>query len=169
MTTHAAIHHDPRAAELSLKAAEEERRHDRDLVRNRHNLLHVAGRMLVAAVFLVGGIAKLVNFAPTRDALANAGLPIAGTLLAIAVLVEVVGGLFLVSGFKVREASVALSVYLVAVTLLLLGDFSVEANRASALLNLAIVGGLLGLYAHGSGMFSADVAYARYTAKKYGL
>ncbi len=76
-------------------------------------------------------------------------------------LVEVVGGAMLVLGWKARWAALALAVFTVAATLVFHAYWSVPADQVMNqqihfMKNLAIVGGLLSVFAHGSGRYALD-------------
>ena len=89
--------------------------------------------------------------------------------LSIAIGIELICGAFLLAGYRVRATAATLAVYLAALTLLIHGDFSVLANQSFAIANVGLIGGLIGLYAHGAGVWSADVARAKREAKIYGI
>ena len=76
-------------------------------------------------------------------------------------LVEVVGGAMLVLGWKARWAALALAVFTVAATLVFHAYWSVPADQVMNqqihfMKNLAIVGGLLLVFAHSSGRYALD-------------
>lgn len=163
------LHHDPRAAALALKEEEARHREEQNALRRRNVALHVVGRVFVSALFLVSGFAKIATFGATVAAMEANGISDAGMLLPIVIMLEVIGGTLIAAGYKTREVSVGLLVYLVAVTLLMHRDFSIDVNRAFAVANLGIAGALFLLFSHGSGAASLDTFLARRRAQQSGL
>jgi len=87
-------------------------------------------------------------------------------LLVIATVLELVGGIGVVLGFKARWAAVALLVFLIPVTLVFHNFWFAPANEqqiqlVNFLKNLSIAGGALIVFAKGAGAFSIDAIGAR--------
>jgi uncharacterized membrane protein YphA (DoxX/SURF4 family) len=76
--------------------------------------LSLAARLLIVAMFLPAGIAKLSGFQGTVGYIASVGLPFATLGAAIAVLVEIVGSLALLAGIGTRFAAAVLAVFTLA-------------------------------------------------------
>ena len=79
----------------------------------------------------------------------------------VAILVEVVGGLALVAGFGTRIAALALAAFTLVATVVFHNFWAVPADMAMMqqlmfYKNIAVVGGLLVLAAHGAGAWSVD-------------
>jgi putative oxidoreductase len=66
----------------------------------------VLGRALISMPFLLSGIGKIATPAVTQGYIAAAGLPLPWVGYAIAVAVEVGGGLLLLLGIKARLTAV---------------------------------------------------------------
>ncbi|MBI4386028.1 MAG: DoxX family protein [Elusimicrobia bacterium] len=116
-------------------------------------LLAFSGRLLIAVIFLASAFAKVIHFETTAAYIAQHGLPMAEFFCIVAVLIEVFGGLSLALGYYARLGAVMLAAFLVPVTL----AFHWGADQQIQLLkNLAIIGGLLHIAAHGSGPISLD-------------
>jgi len=114
--------------------------------------LYPIGRLLSGVLFLVSGIGKVIGFAGVAAWMNSAGLPAAGVLLVLAILLEVGGGLALVTGIQARLAALALALFLVPVTLVFhafwLADAATFQNQLNHFLkNLSIFGGMLVIYA----------------------
>src|SRR5205809_5822268 len=58
------------------------------------------GRVLLSAIFLASGIGKLTAPADTIGYIASEGLPLPPLAYAAAILVELIGGITLVGGFR---------------------------------------------------------------------
>src|SRR5207248_8161699 len=118
------------------------------------------GRVLLSAIFLASVVGKIQAPAGTIGYIASAGLPFPPLAYALAVLIELVGGIALLVGFRTRIAAGALAVFSLAAA------FGFHHNLADLnefvhfFKNIAIAGGLLQVVAFGAGAFSVD-AYRR--------
>jgi putative oxidoreductase len=124
------------------------------------------GRILISAIFIVSGISKLTDVAGTAGYMTSVGIPHAETLAVIAGICELAGGLAVLFGFLGRLASLGLFLLLIPTTLLFHRFWAVEGAEAKMqmvnfLKNLAVMGGLLLLYAHGPGRYSVDARVRR--------
>jgi putative oxidoreductase len=113
--------------------------------------LYPVARALVGVLFLVSGINKILGFGYVAGWMNSLGIPAAGLLLAGAILLEIVGGLALVTGFQAKTAALALALFTVPVTLIFHGFWHADAaefqNQLNHFLkNVAIFGGLLALF-----------------------
>ncbi len=125
------------------------------------NSLSLVGRLLLAWLFLPAGIMKIGGFAGTAGYIASKGLPMPELGVVIAIIVEVGGGLALVAGFGTRIAAIVLAVFTLVATFVFHNYWGVPADQAmmQQLLfnkNIAVIGGLLVLAAHGAGAWSLD-------------
>ncbi|MEQ1660585.1 MAG: DoxX family protein [Hylemonella sp.] len=130
------------------------------------NPLSLIGRLLLAALFLPAGISKIGGFAGTAGYIASKGLPLPEVGAAIAVAVEILGGLALILGFGTRLAALALALFTLVATFIFHNYWGVPADQAFVqqlmfYKNIAVVGGLLVLAAHGAGAWSLDAKRQR--------
>jgi putative oxidoreductase len=119
-----------------------------------NTFLNFAGRLLLAQLFVLSGIAKITGYAAMQGYLAAKGLP--GSLLPLVILLEVGGGLALVIGFQTRWAALALAAFSVATGLLyhlVQGD---QMQMIMFMKNLSIAGGLLVVAQTGATGFAID-------------
>lgn len=123
---------------------------------NLQNVAALAGRMLIAALFVMGGIEKIMHFYSTTDYMARAGMPAVELFAIGAILAELGGGLLLVIGWKTRWAAAALFLFLIPVTLMFHNPATGEEAVIHFMKNLSIMGGMLMLVAFGPGRFSLD-------------
>ncbi len=127
--------------------------------------LALAGRILLAFLFLPAGIGKLIGFAGTVGYIQSVGLPLPEVAAILATVLELLGGLALVLGFRVRIVAVVLALFTLAATFFFHAYWSVpaEAKMVTRLLfnkNIAVMGGLLVLAAFGAGRYSLDARRA---------
>lgn len=126
-----------------------------------NDILFVLARIGLSALFIVSGIGKLMNIGGIAGMLANKGFPQAMLIAYAVALVEVVGGIMVVVGFKTRWAAWALFFFTGATIVIGHNFWDMEGtaramNQTQALKNLGIMGGLLLLALIGSGRYSVD-------------
>lgn len=125
------------------------------------NPLALAGRILLAWLFIPAGLGKLTGFAGSVAYAASSGMPMAQVAVAIGLLIEIVGGIALLIGWGTRWAAIALAVFVLVASFFLHSFWSVPAEQAGLqqlmfYKNLAIIGGLLAFAAFGAGSLSVD-------------
>jgi putative oxidoreductase len=115
-----------------------------------------AGRLLIAALFLLSGLSKLTAPGMTQGYIAAAGLPapLLGYLIAIAV--EIGGSVLLVLGFQTRLVALVMAGFAIATALAFHNNFADQNAMIHFMKNFAIAGGLLQVAAFGAGAFSLD-------------
>ena len=121
----------------------------------------LVGRILLAAIFVMSGFSKIGGFAGTAGYIASKGLPLSEVGAAIAIAVELGAGLMLVAGFKARLAALAIFVFLIPTTFVFHAYWQLPPDQQMADFlvfwkNLAIMGGMLMVYAMGPGRLSVD-------------
>ena len=72
------------------------------------------GRVLIGVPFAMSGLSKLAAFGATTALITAAGLPFPPLAFAVAVAVELGGGVLLVLGYHVRPVALALAVFALA-------------------------------------------------------
>lgn len=114
----------------------------------------IIGRVLLAAIFVVSGIGKFMDVAGTEAIITGAGLP--GGLAIPAGAFEILAGLALALGLATRLVSLALFVFVGLATLFFHHRFTDPMQLTQALKNLAIMGGMLLVFAHSQMWWSWD-------------
>ena len=118
--------------------------------------LPFVGRLLIGLPFAMSGLGKLAAYGKTTAMIAAVGLPVPPLAYAVAVTVELGGGLLLVAGYQVRLAAVALAVFSVAAAASFHNNFADQNQMIHFLKDVMIAGGLLQIAAFGAGAFSLD-------------
>ncbi|WP_274630005.1 DoxX family protein [Arvimicrobium flavum] len=114
----------------------------------------LVGRILLSAMYIMAGFAKLTTIGATAGWFGSIGLP-APTLVAILVgLLELGGGLAILVGYQTRVVAVALAVFTVAATLIAHTDLADMNQMLFFQKNLAITGGFLILAVFGPGAWA---------------
>ena len=126
----------------------------------------LAARLALASIFVVAGFGKLAAPEATGAYLATKGLPVPVVLAVFAGVVEFVGGLLLITGYRTRLAGLTLAAFLIPTTLLFhtslgLPGLEAQMQQMQLLKNLAIGGGLLALATYGAGALSFDARFPR--------
>jgi putative oxidoreductase len=130
-----------------------------------NNVVSLAGRILLSAIFIFSGIGKMAAFS-MYTGYASARLPMPSVAIAVAIVVEVLGGLAILAGFQTRIAAWIVFLYLIPTTFVFHNFWALEGaakmdNQAHFFKNVAIMGGLLILAANGAGGASVDASRAR--------
>lgn len=130
------------------------------------NPLALAGRLLLASLFLPAGIGKLTGFAGTIAYISSAGLPMPALAAAAALIVEIGGGAALIAGAGTRIAALVLALFTLVASFFFHAYWAVPADQqyVTQLLffkNIAVAGGLLTLAAWGAGAWSIDARMAK--------
>jgi putative oxidoreductase len=116
----------------------------------------LAGRLMLASLFLVAGFGKIAAPTVTIAYIRSAGLPAPEVAYAIAVAVEVLGALTLVAGFHTRLVALVMAAFAVATALAFHNHLGDQNQMIHFLKNISIAGGLLQVAAFGAGRFSLD-------------
>jgi putative oxidoreductase len=127
----------------------------------RENASLLIGRVLMSAIFIHGGWGKLFAAAATKAMLASHALPMVDAAWALAVVVELGGGLFLLFGFFTRPVGLVLGAWCVATALVAHTNLADRAQEIQFFKNMAMTGGFLYVFAFGAGGYSLDAMLGR--------
>lgn len=119
------------------------------------NLAALAGRILIALIFLMSGVDKVMHYTGTLGYMTKAGLPYPEVLLFASAVIEISCGLALVAGWKTRGAAALLFLWMIPVTMVFHNPAGGQEQIIHFMKNIAIMGGMLILVAFGPGAWSA--------------
>ncbi len=130
------------------------------------DLLALAGRILIALLFVPAGFGKIAGFAGTAGYIASVGLPLPQVGASIAILVELGLGLFLLVGWRSRLSALVIAVFTVVAGVFFHNFWAAPADQVmmqqiNFFKNLGIAGGLRCIAAYGPGAWSLDARTAR--------
>ncbi|KAA3650623.1 MAG: DoxX family protein [Proteobacteria bacterium] len=112
------------------------------------------GRIFLAAIFIMSGLGKITNYAGTQGYMDAMGVP--GIMLPLVIILEVLGGIAIVVGFKARFVAFLMAGFSVVSAILFHADFGDQTQMNMFMKNIAIAGGFLLIVAHGAGAYSLD-------------
>ena len=122
-------------------------------------LATLAGRVLIALIFITAGYAKIGGYEGTQGYMAAMGVP--GSLLPLVILTELAGGVLIVLGLFTRLTAVALAGFTLLSGFLFHFNLADQTQYIMFMKNLAIAGGFLFLAANGAGKLSLDQRMGR--------
>jgi putative oxidoreductase len=122
----------------------------------------LAGRLLLAAIFLHEAFAKLTGYAAAVAYSEAFGVP--GQLLPLAIAAELGCGLLIIVGYQTRAAALVLAAFCVVTAAVFHTKLGVRSELLHFEKDLAIAGGFLVLFAHGAGAWSLDAFRGRRSA-----
>ncbi len=125
------------------------------------SVVPLIGRILISPIFIIAGIAKIVNFSTITGYAAGAHLPLPAVAIACAAAIQLLGGLAILVGFRAKFAAWIVFLFLIPATLVLHNFWAMAGPERTVNIghfetNLAIMGGLLILAAFGPGAYSVD-------------
>jgi len=120
-----------------------------------NNVIELLGRLFLGHIFLLAGLNKLGDgYAGTAGYMDSMGIP--GGLLPLVIALEIVGGLMIIAGFKVKWAAYALAVFSVSAAIIFHSNLAEQMQMILFMKNFSIAGGLLLVAVHGAGALSVD-------------
>ena len=118
------------------------------------NILDLVARILISALFLLNGVFKISNYDGTVGWMESFGIP--GIFLIPAIILEIVGPMLIILGYKAKIAAGLLSLFCIATAVIFHNDFSDQMQLGSFLKNIALAGGFIFISINGTKDFSLD-------------
>jgi putative oxidoreductase len=118
--------------------------------------LPFVGRLMIGLPFAMGGLSKLGAYSATTAYIAAVGLPFPPLAFAVAVALELGGGLLLIAGYRVRYVAAALALFSLVTAVSFHSNFADQNQMIHFLKNVMMAGGLLQIAAFGAGALSID-------------
>ena len=139
---------------------------DARVARLRYGLLPLVARMLLILEFLVAVNGKVTGWDGQAEYMRASGMTFIAPLLGAALVIEALGSLCLIAGYKTRVAAGVLFIYLGIVSFRLHDFWFMSGMRASANLgqffkNMGMMGGLLMVAVYGPGTWALDHVLGR--------
>ena len=118
------------------------------------NVLDLLGRILISSLFLLNGVFKISNYDDTVSWIESFGMP--GILIIPAIILEVIGPILIIIGYKAKIAAGFLSAFCIVTAIIFHNDFSDQMQFTSFLKNIALAGGFLFIVVNGTKDFSIE-------------
>jgi putative oxidoreductase len=134
--------------------------------RTASDLALLLGRIALSALFIPGGLRKLMDLGAFTASLQKQGVPFADILAPLGAGIEFLGGIAVLVGFQARFATLLLIVFTIIATLIAhrFWEFQGAARQmqqTNFFKNLAIIGGFLALWVSGPGRYALDRLWHR--------
>jgi len=113
------------------------------------NLFFIIGRSLLGLYFIIPGLSKIFDFVATLSLMRMKGVPFSSVLLPLTIIIQLLGGIFLILGRNLRLTSIILFCLTIIINIYihnfwaLSGDPSQAHEIQNFVKNLAIAAGLL--------------------------
>lgn len=118
------------------------------------NLAELAGRILLASLFLLSGLSKISAYAATVGYMQAMGVP--GFALPLVIALEVLGAAAIIVGYQTRVVAFLLAGFSLVSAMLFHANFADQIQTIMFMKNVSIAGGFLLLVANGAGPLSLD-------------
>jgi putative oxidoreductase len=113
-------------------------------------------RVLMAWIFIEGGYVKAMHPSATMATFAHYNLPMPGVAYAIAVVVELAGGIAFLLGWQGKVVALILAIWCVATAFVAHFHPGDTGQMIHFMKNMCMAGGFLQVVVYGSGAFSID-------------
>jgi len=109
---------------------------------------------MLALIFILAGVGKIADPAGTSAYMESMGVPV--ILLWPTVVLEILGGIAIILGYKTGLAAFALAMFSIAAAVLFHNDLADKMQMILFMKNIAMAGGLLLLASVGPTAYSMD-------------
>ena len=123
------------------------------------NVLDLLGRILISVIFLLNGVFKISNYDGTVGWIESFGMP--GILIIPAIILEVIGPILIIVGYKAKIAAGFLSLFCILTAIIFHNDFSDQMQFTSFLKNIALAGGFLFIVVNGTKDLSIEKKFSK--------
>ena len=118
------------------------------------NIFDLIARILISILFILNGYFKVTNYDNSVEWMESFGVP--GILIIPAIILEIVGPVLIIIGYKTKLAAGLLSLFCITTAVIFHNDFTNQMQFTSFLKNIALAGGFLILFVNGAKDFSLD-------------
>ena|SRR5215213_4934122 len=126
-----------------------------------HPAVPLIGRLMMASIFVIFGIRKVLAFAATAGYFTKLGFPMPEVMVVLAILIEVGGGLLLAIGWRTRWVAWLLALFTLIAMFMAHRYWEFDAAQYANQMthfwkDVCIIGGLMMVAAYGPGSLSVD-------------
>ncbi len=116
----------------------------------------LAGRVLMSAIFVYGGIMKALGPAATMGYFSKLALPMPGAAYALTLAIEIGAGILFLVGYRTRMTALILGIWCIATAMVAHYHPNDQAQMVHFMKNVCMAGGFLQAVAFGGGRLSVD-------------
>lgn len=125
------------------------------------NAALLVGRILISILFIASGIFKVTHWSETLAYVRELGIVLENAALAVTVVLQLLGGLFILFGYRTRLGVVLLLIFLLPVSFIAHAYWNSSASDYQNNLwafwkNMSLVGGLFYVLGAGPGGWAID-------------
>lgn len=134
------------------------------LGRNIHfkeDLAALVGRILMSAIFVWSGYVKLMSPAGTQAYFTHLSVAFPQFVWVVAVVIELIGGLFLLLGIQTRVVAGVLGIWSIATAVVAHSNFADADMQIYFMKNVAMAGGYAVLAGFGGGAYTLGRLFGR--------
>jgi putative oxidoreductase len=117
-------------------------------------LIQPLARCMLALIFIIAGLSKMLDLAGTSAYMSATG--VSSALLWPSILLEIIGGILLVLGYKTTLVASVLAIFSIVTAVFFHSDFANQIQMILFLKNISIAGGLLLLATSRTTSYSLD-------------
>ena len=117
-------------------------------------LIQPLARCMLALIFIIAGLSKMLDLAGTSAYMSATG--VSSALLWPSILLEIIGGILLVLGYKTTLVASVLAIFSIVTAVFFHSDFANQIQMILFLKNISIAGGLLILATARTTSYSLD-------------
>ena len=127
---------------------------NRQLIGKAENLTAPLARIFIALIFVMSGLNKIPNYDNVAGWMDAMG--VSGTLLPLVIVLEVLGGVAIMIGYKTRIFALLFAGFCLLSAVIFHSNFADQNDMIHFMKNIAIAGGFLILVKHGAGSYALD-------------
>ena len=116
----------------------------------------LVGRVLLSAIFIQASISKLMNISGTIGYFESLGLLLPSVTIWLVILVELIGGLMILTGFYTRIAATVLALFCIVTAFIGHSNWGNTMDFQAFMKDIAIAGGFFYVASAGAGIISLD-------------
>lgn len=131
------------------------------IANSRQDLAALVGRILMSAIFIWSGYAKLMSPVGTQAYFAHVGVAFPQLVWVATVVIELIGGLLLLLGIQTRVVAAVLGVWSIATAIVAHANFADPDMQIHFMKNVAMAGGYAVLAGFGGGAYTLERLFAR--------
>ena len=127
---------------------------NRQLIGKAENLTVPLARIFIALIFVMSGVNKIPNYDNVAGWMDAMG--VSGTLLPLVIVLEVLGGVAIMIGYKTRIVALLFAGFCLLSAVIFHSNFADQNDMIHFMKNISIAGGFLILVKHGAGSYALD-------------